>query len=158
MEALCNQIFAQRNPFEAVRGRTDLNAVEKMREVIRLTQTPDWAQLNREGIPLLKNPRILAENIQYGREIALPLFIELMEEGLRDGSITTSYPRELAELMALLPNLWFAPSVYPGSREDVLRRFRCLGEMLERMGLPLVDESILALAETFFQGLDGLEE
>ena len=44
-----------------------------------------------------------------------------MEEGLRDGSITTSYPRELAELIALLPNLWFAPSVYPGSREDLLR-------------------------------------
>ena len=27
-------------------------------------------------------------------------------------------------------------------------------EMLERMGLPLVDESILALAETFFQRLE----
>ena len=154
MFALSEQMFVQRNPFEAVRERTDLNAVEKLREVIRLTQAPDWAQLNRESIPLLKNPRILAENIQSGREMALPLFMELMEEGLRDGSITTSYPRELAELIALLPNLWFAPSVYPGSREDLLRRFRCLGEMLEHMGLPLVDESILALAETFFQRLE----
>lgn len=154
MFALSNQMFAQRNPFEAVRGRTDLNAVEKMREVVRLAQAPDWAQLNREGVPLLKNPRILAENIQAGREQTLPLFMELMEEGLRDGSITTEYPQELAELIALLPNLWFAPSVYPGSREEIMRRFRCLGEMLERMGLPLVDESMLALAETFFQGLE----
>ena len=57
---------------EAVRERTDWNAVEKMRELIRLTQAPDWAQLSREGIPLLKNPRILAENIQSGREISFP--------------------------------------------------------------------------------------
>ena len=135
-----------------------MNAVEKMRELIRLTQAPDWAQLSREGIPMLKNPRILAENIQSGREMALPLFMELMEEGLRDGSITTSYPRELAELIALLPNLWFAPSVYPGSREDLLRRFRCLGEMLEHMGLPLVDGEILALAEDFFLKLEQMQE
>ena len=83
MFALSEQMFVQRNPFEAVRERTDLNAVEKLREVIRLTQAPDWAQLNRESIPLLKNPRILAENIQSSREMALPLFMELMEEGLR---------------------------------------------------------------------------
>ena len=34
------------------------------------------------------------------------------------------------------------------------RLLRRLGEMLEHMGLPLVDESILALAETFFQRLE----
>ena len=84
--------------------------------------------------------------------------MELMEEGLADGSITTRYPQELAELLTLLPNLWLAPSVYPGTREDILRRFRCLGEMLAHMGLPLVDGEILALAEDFFLKLEQMQE
>lgn len=158
INALGDRMFADQNPFEAVRGRRDLTGLEKMREVVRLTQSPDWAQLSRECIPLLKNPRILAENIQGNQAVATPLFMELMEEGLSDGSITTRYPQELAELLTLLPNLWLAPSVYPGSREAILRRFRCLGEMLEHMGLPLIDGEVMALAEDFFQKLEEMQE
>lgn len=157
MNALGDRMFADQNPFEAVRGRRDLTGLEKMREVVRLTQSPDWAQLSRECVPLLKNPRILVENIRSNQEVATPLFMELMEEGLADGSITTRYPRELAELLTLLPNLWLAPSVYPGDREDILRRFRCLGEMLDHMGLPLVDGEVMALAEDFFQKLEEMQ-
>ncbi|MDE7262512.1 MAG: TetR/AcrR family transcriptional regulator [Oscillospiraceae bacterium] len=158
MDAIGDKMFQERNPFETVRGRTDLNGLEKLREVVSLTQAPDWAKLSRESIPLLKNPRILAGNIQSNREIAAPYFLELIEEGNRDGSIHTEYPRELAELLTLLPNLWLAPTVYPGTREDILRRFRCFGEMLDHMGLPLVDEHILRLAEDFFRKLDEEHE
>lgn len=158
MNALGDRMFEERNPFEAVRERRDLTGLEKMREVVRLTQAPDWSQLSRQCIPLLENPRILAENIRSNQALAAPLFMELMEEGLSDGSITTRYPRELAELLTLLPNLWLAPSVYPGTREDILRRFRCLGEMLTHMGLPLVDDEILALAEDFFRKLEQMQE
>lgn len=157
MDALGNRMFADHNPFEAVRNRRDLTGLEKMREVVRITQSPDWSQLSRQSVPLLRNPRILAENIQNNQKLATPLFMELMEEGLADGSITTQYPRELAELLTLLPNLWLAPSVYPGTREAILRRFRCLGEMLAHMGLPLVDDEILALAEDFFLKLEQMQ-
>lgn len=158
MDALGNRMFADHNPFEAVRNRRDLTGLEKMREVVRITQSPEWSLLSRQSVPLLRNPRILAENIQNNQKLATPLFMELMEEGLADGSITTRYPQELAELLTLLPNLWLAPSVYPGTREDILRRFRCLGEMLAHMGLPLVDGEILALAEDFFLKLEQMQE
>lgn len=154
MDALGDYIFQERNPFEAVRGRTDLNGLEKIREVVRITQSPDWAQLSRECIPLLENPRILAENIRQNHEISTPNFQALIEEGIADGSIRTQYPKELAELMTLLPNLWLAPSVIPGTREELFRRFCCLGEMLEHMGLPLFNKEILDLGERFFQGLE----
>lgn len=153
-DAVTTKMFLDDNPFEKVRGRGDLTGLEKMKEVMRLTQAPDWARLSRESIPLLKDPYVLAKNIQSGREITAPYFLELIEEGRRDGSIHTEYPRELAELVALLPNLWLPPSVYPGTREDILRRFQCFGEMLARMGLPLVDEQIMGLAEDYFQKLE----
>ena len=154
MDALGNRMFADHNPFEAVRNRRDLTGLEKMREVVRITQSPEWSLLSRQSMPLLRNPRILAENIQNNQKLATPLFMELMEEGLADGSITTRYPRELAELLTLLPNLWLAPSVIPGTREELFRRFCCLGEMLEHMGLPLFNKEILDLGDRFFQGLE----
>ena len=155
MDALGDKMFREGNPFDAVRGRGDLNGLEKMREVVRLTQTPDWSRLSRESIPLLKNPHILAENIQNNQELATPRFLELIEEGQRDGSIQTEYPRELAELLTLLPNLWLAPSVYPGTKEDILRRFQCWGEMMASIGLPLIDAELLALADKFFQNIEN---
>ena len=42
----------------------------------------------------------------------------------------------------------------PGTREELFRRFCCLGEMLEHMGLPLFNKEILDLGERFFQGLE----
>ena len=40
MDALGNRMFADHNPFEAVRNRRDLTGLEKMREVVRITQSP----------------------------------------------------------------------------------------------------------------------
>ena len=60
-----------------------------------------------------------------------------------------------AELLTLLPNLWLAPSVYPGTKEDILRRFRCWGEMMASIGLPLIDAELLALADKFFQNMEN---
>ena len=62
----------------------------------------------------------------------------------------TDYPREIAELLPLLTSLWLLPSVFPASREQMKRKFLFLGEMLEKMGVPLMDDSIRALVDDFF--------
>ena len=62
----------------------------------------------------------------------------------------TDYPREIAELLPLLTSLWLLPSVFPASREQMKRKFLFLGEMLEKMGVPLMDDSIRALVDNFF--------
>ena len=36
MDAVGDRMFFENNPFEAVKGRTDLNGLQKLREVIRL--------------------------------------------------------------------------------------------------------------------------
>ena len=36
LDAVCDRMFLQNNPFEAVRRRTDLNGLQKLREAIRL--------------------------------------------------------------------------------------------------------------------------
>ena len=151
MDAVGDRIFFSNNPFEAVRGRTDLNGLQKLREAVRLNQSnEERVRLTAQSIPIAKSPRLLQEMIVSNRKVLTPYFLELIEEGNRDGSMHTDYPREIAELLPLLTSLWLLPSVYPASREQMKRKFLFLGEMLEKMGVPLMDDSIRNLVDDFF--------
>ena len=94
---------------------------------------------------------MLATIIEENRTIATPLWLELIEEGMADGSIRTEYPREAAELLTLLDTLWMAPTIFPANREEVLHKFRCAGEIFANLGVPLIDEEMLELADKYFQ-------
>ena len=151
MDAVGDRMFFSNNPFEAVRGRTDLNGLQKLREAVRLNQSDkERVRLTAQSIPIAKSPRLLQEMIVSNRKVLTPYFLELIEEGNRDGSMHTDYPREIAELLPLLTSLWLLPSVYPASREQMKRKFLFLGEMLEKMGVPLMDDRSRALVEDFF--------
>lgn len=159
MDAVGDRMFEENNPFEAVMGRDDLNGLEKIREMIRLNQSDrDRQDMNIQSIPILKNPRVLAGMIDANRRVLTPYFYRLIEEGNRDGSIHTEYAGELSELIPILTSLWLAPSVFPASAEQMLHKFRFIGEMLDRMGLPVIDEEILGLAESYFRKFEAAEE
>lgn len=151
MDAVCYKMFEDGNPFEKVRDRKDLTGLEKMKEVIRLTQEPEWSSLGRQSMPILKNPKLLAKAIEDNQRIATPLWLELIKEGMADGSIHTEYPREAAELMTLLDTVWMAPTVFPATREEVLHKFRCVGEIFAHLGVPVIDEEMLDMAGRYFQ-------
>ena len=54
MRVLGNQMFFDNNPFEAVRGRTDLNGLQKVREVLTLNNSDtERNHVNDEGHALL---------------------------------------------------------------------------------------------------------
>lgn len=160
MDAVGDRMFFSNNPFEAVRGRTDLNGLQKLQEAVRLNQSDqERVRLTAQSIPIAKSPRLLQEMIVSNRKVLTPYFLELIEEGNRDGSMHTDYPREIAELLPLLTSLWLLPSVYPAGREQMKRKFLFLGEMLEKMGVPLMDDSIRALVDDFFDQIpDELPE
>ena len=106
MDAVTDQMFFENNPFEAVRKRSNLNGLQKLRETIRLNQA-DTARTNMtvQAIPITKNPRVLVGMIDSNRRILTPYFLELIEEGNKDGSIRTEYAKEIAELLPLLTSL-----------------------------------------------------
>lgn len=154
IDAVSDRMFFSNNPFEAVRERKDLNGLQKLREAIRLNQSDqERTNLTIQSIPVCKNPRLLMEMINSNRKILTPYYQELLEEGNRDGSIHTKYAKEIAELMPLLTSLWMLPSVFPGSKKDMKHKFLFIGEMLEKMGVPLFDQEILQIVDDFFDQL-----
>lgn len=151
MDAVGDRMFLANNPFEVVRQRSDLNALEKLREAIRLNQSDEArTDMTIQAIPLTRNPRLLVEMIESNRRILTPYYLELLEEGNRDGSLHTEYAKEIAELLPLLTSLWLLPSVFPATTQEMKHKFYFLGEMLEKMGVPLMDDSIYALVDQFF--------
>lgn len=91
------------------------------------------------------------EMIESNRRILTPYYQELLEEGNRDGSIHTEYTKEIAELIPLLTSLWMLPSIFPSDKEGMKNKFLFLGDMLEKMGVPLMDDSVRAVVEEFFE-------
>ena len=159
IDAVSDRMFFANNPFEAVRGRKDLNGLQKLRETIRLNQSDqERTNLTIQSIPVCKNPRLLMEMINSNRKILTPYYQELLEEGNRDGSIHTEYAKEIAELMPLLTSLWMLPSVFPGSKKDMKHKFLFIGEMLEKMGVPLFDQEILQIVDDFFDQLPEIPQ
>lgn len=149
MHALGDKMFFENNPFEAIKKRTDLNGLEKIRELLVLNQSDsERMKLNVQSIPILKNPRILAAAIEANQRILTPLWFELLEEGRQDGSIQTEYAKELSELLPLL-NFWLIPSVYPATAEELHHKFDFIMQMLAKMGLPLFNDEIIPLSEKY---------
>ncbi|HIW42058.1 MAG TPA: TetR/AcrR family transcriptional regulator [Candidatus Mediterraneibacter vanvlietii] len=158
MDAVGDRMFFTNNPFEAVRNRSDLNGLEKLREAIRINQTDDSrTDLNIQSMPIYKDPRLLMEMIDSNRRILTPYFQELLEEGNRDGSMHTEYTREIAELLPLLTSLWMLPSIFPATKDEMKRKFIFLGDMLDKMGVPLFDEATAELVDNFFEKMPDPE-
>ena len=151
LDAVGDKMFFENNPFEAVMDRKDLNGLQKLQEAIRLNQSDEnRVNLTIQSIPITQNPRILVGMIESNRSMLTPYYQKLLEEGNRDGSIHTEYAKEIAELLPLMTSLWLLPAVFPGTVDDMRRKLRFMGEMLEKMGVSLVDDSIVALVDAFF--------
>lgn len=152
MDAVGDRMFFANNPFEAVKKRSDLSGLDKLREVIRLNNADEQrTELTLQSVPVAKNPRLLAEMLISNRKVLTPCFRELIDEGLADGSICTEYPREISELLPMLTSLWLLPSIYPASKAEQRRKFDFIFAMLDKFGIPLYDESMRETVDRFFE-------
>ncbi|MCI9218014.1 MAG: TetR/AcrR family transcriptional regulator [Dorea sp.] len=149
MYALGNQMFFENNPFEAVKERDDLNSLQKIRLLLTLNQSDtERNQINMQAVSILKDPRILAAAVRENRRVLTPLWLELLEEGKKDGSIKTEYTKELSELLPII-NFWLMPSVFSATEEELLHKYRFIIEILDHIGLPLYDDDTMSFTEKF---------
>lgn len=143
MQALGDKMFFETNPFEEVNKRTDLNGLQKIKELLKINQTDnERTKMNVQAIPILKDPHILVSALEANRKFLTPLWFELLEDGKRDGSIQTEYTRELSELLPLI-NFWLMPSVFPATAEEISHKFNFIIDMLAKAGLPLLEDNEL---------------
>lgn len=142
MNALEDKMFFDNNPFDEIKKHTELTALEKIRLVIKLNKSDEeQMELAKQSIPLLENPHVLARNLDTNRRILFPRWLELIEEGQKDGSIKVENAQPLAEFLVLL-DFWFMPSLFPGGNKEFHQRYLFITEILDKMGLPIRDEEM----------------
>ena len=155
IDALGEKLFFDNNPFITVQNQKNLNGLEKMREVIKLNHADnDRTELGKQSIPLLKNPRLLAELADTNRKLIAPLWLQLIQEGIEDGSIQTEYAKELSELLPLLTNFWLIPSVYPATPEELISKFAFIKYLLDSIKLPIIDDEIFDTLQDYLEHLN----
>ncbi|WP_154049501.1 TetR/AcrR family transcriptional regulator [Enterococcus avium] len=98
----------------------------------------------------LKNPQMLARQIEGIYTESVPHFVQpIIEEGIADGSIKTDYPKELAEMILLLINIWLIPLVHDEDPSSVTNRFALFQEMMGKMGIEIFDKDAVKRLEKF---------
>ncbi|MGG4046375.1 TetR/AcrR family transcriptional regulator [Paenibacillus favisporus] len=129
----------------SVRDDKELNGREKLRKISLVSlDNPAQDELASVAPNLLRNPKMLAALIENIIEKAVPIYIQpIIEQGMRDGSIRTDYPRELSEVLMVLTNIWLNPAIIPASPEVVLRKVKLFDEILKGLGLDLFDEQMI---------------
>ena len=105
----------------------------------------------------MKNPRLLAELADTNRRLIAPLWLQLIQEGIEDGSIQTKYAKERSERFPLLTSFWLLPSVYPATQEELLSKFAFVKYLLDSMNLPIIDDEIFGIVKNYLEHLNVCE-
>ena len=105
---------------------------------------PEQKDMFRSAPRLGDNPQLLSMVMRETLDITAPQYLTpIMEEGIKDGSIHTKYPAELGEVLLLLGNVWINPMTMDSTPEETLRKCLCFKEVLEALGLDIMDEKTI---------------
>lgn len=119
-----------------------LTGREKIKIV--LNESLEAAVKSREvtgKIDYSKNPVLLYNLLNELKNEIAPLFIlPLIKQGVKDGSIVTDFPNELAEMLSLFVNLWLNPLVFECTSKEITNKCRLFSSMLEPFNLNVLDD------------------
>lgn len=156
LNALNDKLFFENNPFTIVSNEKNLSGLDKIKKVIKLQYSnKEQHNVSLMAIPLLNNPRILASYIESNQRIVVPYIEKLFQEAINDGSIENkNYPKALSSFFMMITELWFIPSIFPGTKEELLERLLFAKELFDKLEIPIIDDEIMFLAKNTLEKLN----
>lgn len=145
--SVCDRI-GRRNAeiLAAVRDDGTLNGLEKLRTIFKVSMHPERQAKMFSMMPyLLDNAKFLSAEMQSIFREVVPDFMEpILRQGAADGSIHTEHPKELAEAMILLSDVWVNPIVQPSTPEDIRARCAVYNQLFSGLGITgLLDQELI---------------
>ena len=145
--SVCDRI-GQKNGaiLAAVRDDSHLNGLEKLRTIFKVSMQPERQAKMFCMLPyLLNNAKFLTTEMRSIFFEVAPFFIEpIIRQGMADGSIHTGHPKELAEAMILLSDIWINPIVRPTTPEEIRARCAVYNRLFHGFGITeLIGQEII---------------
>ena len=134
-----------------VSNRKDLSGMEKLKELFRVPAfNPAQTEMFEVAPDMLKNPQLLVLYLRDSvQREATELVWKVIEEGIEDGSIQTDYPKQLAEVIMLLGNVWLNPMIYHCGPEEMIEKVKFYHIILQSFGINVIDDKVLAALEEY---------
>lgn len=147
LDAVTDRIMEESNRrLAGTLKRKDQNGIEKLRTLFKSSLCRSEQDDIFKVVPgFYNNPRLLVSLLYETVELTAPEYIlPIIREGIADGSIVAEHPKQLAELISLVANVWINPMVFDDSEEETYYKFLVFDKMLRGMGLDIVDEEMIA--------------
>lgn len=148
-----------------IRDDGSMNGAEKLQALFASSiagpQMDMWANAAPDVDPV-KNARLLGMQYQSVFAETVPDFVQpIVEQGVRDGSIVTDYPREFSEVIVLLANLWASPMFRACTAEELRTRIDYYIDIVKALGgLSLAENGLTSVLEgyrsQFHERLDAM--
>ena len=146
--AVCDRIGRRNGEVLAqVRDNPALNGLEKIRAMFKASLQPERQAKMFCMMPyLMDNAKFLATELRSIFTEVVPCFVEpIVRQGMADGSIRTEHPKELAEAMMMLSDMWINPIVQPTTPEEIRARCEIYNRLFQGFGVDgLIDQEIVS--------------
>ena len=103
---------------------------------------------------MLRSPRLLGEQYLGLFSDFLPEIRERVYQGVKDQSIKTEYPEELADLIVLTLNIWIGFQISVFSVEELKRKMNFIKLTFDGLGVQLISDEMM---EVIFKLFDHLK-
>ena len=134
---------AERRLREWLAEMEGLSAREKIAAVFDRTFDDD----NASAIIMLaiefQSPHMIVANLQDCVSRTAPIIAGLIREGARDGSITTDFPDECAQVFLMLYNIWCDPVTLKCDAETLRGRMAFVQHSMKLWGVDVVSDDFI---------------
>lgn len=145
LDALGDKLFLDNNPFEKLKRQENLTGLEKFQHLmLQSSEDTDSRKISVMSAQALQSPAFIKKILEDNRDKIAPAYQEIIEEGIKDGSIQTVHPKLLSQLLVFLTNFWTLPTLYPSSEEESIERLVFIKEITDKLGIPILDDETVA--------------
>ena len=125
--------------FDAIKYSNDINGSEKFTKLVSLSINNEVMETITSITPkLIHSPKLLTSFLEQMQKVTIPeYFIPIIKEGIEDGSIIADNPNELAELLAVLLNIWLNPLIFNTSKETLISKINLINICLNNFNIKI---------------------
>ena len=121
-----------------------LTGIDKLRKMILFSISAAQHEAIDKTVPsFLKNPQLLALHMRDTLGSASDLLTDVIEEGIRDGLIHATQPRELSQLILLFFNVWINPWMYSWTSDEMKSIVTFMKNLFDQIGVPIFSIELL---------------
>lgn len=151
-DAICENLSSDNiKLYEEIRDAKNLSGMEKLRLSFNAGVSLNHKDITVALVPtLLSDPKFVLNEMKVIGEFVAPEFVEpILRQGIYDGSIKAENPKEMAQAILFLSNLWLSPLVAKNDESNARNKCEVFNTLFQSMGGDILDEATILKYEYY---------